>query len=353
LKQIHKIGVVGEGKMGSSVFLYLNGFDFTLAWLCSGEAARDSALKTFRKKTRFLYQSGVLSEEQYHSKTEKTVVTFSIEELQDCDLIIEAITENIDSKKTLFAALDKNVNPDCIITSNSSSILPSEFNLPASRTDKFAGLHFFFPVPVKNCVELISSSKTSVDTIDSLRNFLIQINKTPFHQSEANAFVLNRLLLDFQAGAYQIFLEGKLSVVEIDDLVKKYLFPVGVFEFFDHVGIDVMLSSVKSYTRKSENPVFYAPLISKMKELLDQNKLGIKNKFGFYDYSKAVESSPTNPDTNNDHGGYKKMVVKRLWDYYSKSVALTLESGVCTKEELGAYINDYLGTDNDPFILNN
>jgi 3-hydroxybutyryl-CoA dehydrogenase len=352
VKQIHKIGVVGEGKMGSSIFLYLNGFDFTLTWLCNGEAERDSAFKTFRKKTKFLYQSGILSEEQYISKTEKTVVTNSVEELKDCDLIIEAITENVDSKKNLFAALEKNVNPECIFTSNSSSILPSQFGLTGPRKEKFAGLHFFFPVAMKKSVELVPSSKTSVSTLDSLRDFLLLINKTPFLQNESNAFVLNRLLLDFQAGAYQIILEGKLSVREIDDLVKKYLFPIGVFEFFDHVGIDVMLSSVRSYTKNTDNYWFYAPLINKMEELVRQNQLGIKNKIGFYDYSQPDESSSTNPDTDNDPDGYKKMVVERLWGYYIRSVESFIKSGVCTKEELSIHIKDYLGTDNDPFIPN-
>jgi 3-hydroxybutyryl-CoA dehydrogenase len=352
VKQIHKVGVVGEGKMGSSVFMYLNGFNFTLAWLCSGEAERESALKTYLKKTKFLYQCGVLTEEQCNTKINNTIVTISAEDLKNCDLIIEAITENIEAKKTLFAALDKKVDPECIFTSNSSSILPSQFEIPDSRKKKFAGLHFFFPVAMKKSVELIPGSGTSLNTTDSLRNFLVQINKTPFLQTESNAFVLNRLLLDFQAGAFQIFLEGKLSVREIDELVKKYLFPIGVFEFFDHVGIDVMLNSVKSYTRKSENTGFYAPLINKMEELVGQNRLGIKNKIGFYDYSQPGESSSTNSETDIDRDGYKKMVTERLWGYYSKSVVSILNSGVCTKDELRAYIKDYMGTDNDPFVPN-
>ena len=99
MKQIHKVGVVGEGKMGSSIFMYLNGFDFTLAWLCSRETERDSALKNYLKKTRFLYQCGVLTEEQCNTKINSTIVTVSVEDLKDCDLIIEAITENIDAKK--------------------------------------------------------------------------------------------------------------------------------------------------------------------------------------------------------------------------------------------------------------
>jgi 3-hydroxyacyl-CoA dehydrogenase len=114
-----------------------------------------------------------------------------------------------------------------------------------------------------------------------------------------------------------------------------------------------MLSSIKSYTRNSENPGFYSPLLNKLEELVRLNRLGIKNKSGFYEYSQPAEEMPINADTDKDHEAYKNTVTKRLWDYYSSSISSVLESGVCTKDELKGYIKDYLGTDNDPFILNN
>jgi 3-hydroxybutyryl-CoA dehydrogenase len=352
LNKFKNIGVVGEGKMGSSIFLYLNGFDFRLIWLCSSEPEKEKALKTFMKKTRLLFQSGVMTEPEYVSKSENTKVTSSVDDLKECDLIIEAITEDTDAKRMLFESLDKTVNAKCILTTNSSSIIPSQLISSESRKDKVAGLHFFFPVPLKNTVELITCTWTSLQTEESLYHFLLQINKRPFHQIESHAFILNRLLLDFQAGAFQVLMEGKLSYKEIDELVRKSIFPIGVFEFFDHVGIDIMLSSVKSYTQNADNKEFYESLIQKMEELVTLNRLGIKTRHGFYDYAHPEESSAINSNEVKEAIEYKNTVTDRLWGYYIRSVLSVIESGLCSREDLAFYVKDYLGMDTDPFILN-
>jgi len=332
-----------------SIFFYLSGYDFRLAWLCHSEAERDKAQKTFSKKIKLLLQSGVLTEKESVSKQGKTVITDSFCDLKDCDLVIEAITEDIGMKRKLFESLDKAVNTDCIFTTNSSSVLPSQLFPSENRKDRFCGLHFFFPVAMKSMVELIASPSTSLQTIASLNHFLSRINKKPFHQDEANAFILNRLFLDFQAGAYQVCLEGRLSYQEIDELVKKHLFPIGVFEFFDHVGIDVMLSSVKTYTKAIGNSVFYAPLIEKMEELVRLNHLGIKTKRGFFDYALLEEKGIKTTDKAKDKADYKRNVTERLWDYYIGSVISVIESGSCSREDLAYAVKDYMGMDTDPF----
>jgi 3-hydroxybutyryl-CoA dehydrogenase len=352
LKEIHKIGVVGEGKMGSSIFLYLNGFDFRLIWLCSSETEKEKALKTFIKKSRLLFHSGVLTESEYVLKSENTMVTVSVDDLKDCDLIIEAITEDIDAKQKLFESLHKVVNANCIFTTNSSSIIPSRLISSERRKDKVAGLHFFFPVPLKNTVELITGTLTSQQTKESLDHFLLEINKRPFHQTESHAFILNRLLLDFQAGAFQVLLEGKFSYKEIDELVRQAIFPIGVFEFFDHVGIDIMLSSVKSYIQNADNKKFYTPLIQKMEELVKLNRLGIKTRHGFYDYAHPEESFALNRNEAIEATEYKNIVTDRLWGYYIQSVLSVIESGMCSREDLACFVKDYMGMDTDPFILN-
>jgi 3-hydroxybutyryl-CoA dehydrogenase len=351
IKEIKNIGVVGEGKMGSSIFLYLNGFDYRLTWLCSSEPEKEKAQKICNKKTKLLFQSGVLTEMEFVTKLQETKVTSSVDDLKNCDLIIEAITEDVGVKRMLFESLHKTVNADCIFTTNSSSIVPSQLITYESRKDKIAGLHFFFPVAFKIIVELITSTSTSLRTIEALCNFLLHINKKPLQQDEAHAFILNRLLLDFQAGAYQIFMEGKLSYKEIDELVKLHLFPIGVFEFFDHVGIDIMLPSVKTYTLKAENKQFYAPLINKMEELVKSNRLGIKTNHGFHDYAHPEENATIHQHTAEDIAGYKRFATERLWGYYMRSVFSVIESGLYSREDLAYAVKDYMGMDTDPFTM--
>ncbi len=349
MDEIKKIGVVGEGKMGTSVFLFLNGFDFRLTWLCSSDQEREKTQKTVARKTKMLFQCGVLTEQEYTLKTELTNVTASVNDLHDCDLIIEAITENIVLKKELFKSLDETVNQNCIFCSNSSSIIPSLLFPSESRKDKFCGLHFFFPVPMKNMVELIINSAISSHTKDLLLTFLKRINKKPFIQDEENAFILNKLFLDFQAGAYNIFLEGILSYKEIDDIIKERLFPIGVFEFFDHVGIDTMLSSVKTYSRNSENIEYYSPLIKKLEELVLANRLGLKTKSGFYNYDNSLIENIDNKPINSDLENAKQEALVTLKNYFYKSVRNVINLKICSPEELRLAVKDYMGIDHDPF----
>ncbi len=343
--------MVGEGKMGTSIFFYLNGFNFRLAWLVSSEAAKEKAQKLFSKKTKILLQSGILTETEYALKIEKTTITDAVVDLSDCDLVIEAITEDIGMKRKLFDSLDRAVNTDCIFATNSSSLLPSQLNPANTKEDRTCGLHFFFPVAMKNMVEVITNQSTSLEVKESLHHFLVQINKSPFHQDEANAFILNRLFLDFQAGAYQIFMERKLSYEEIDELVRLYLFPIGVFEFFDHVGIDVMLASIRTYSRSASNKEFYAPLIDKMEELVRLNHLGIKTKRGFYDYASREENDRSEQGDEKQADSYRKDVLQRLWNYFISTVNTVVGSGIISRDDLAEAVRDYMGMEGDPFLF--
>ena len=353
MKKFKRIAVIGEGKMGTSIFLYLNGFDFQLSWLCSSDSEKEKAIKTFQKKTKLLFQSGILSETEYESKLNNITITASLDDLSNCELIIEAISEDLAAKRKLFETLDNTVNAHCIFATNSSSFIPSQLITSGKRKDKIGGLHFFFPVPLKNTIELITNSSTSLQTKELLKQFLEQINKKAFNQDESHAFILNRLLLDFQAEAFHVLMEGILTVKEIDELVKFRIFPIGVFEFFDHVGIDIMLSSVKSYTQNASNKEFYMPMIQKMAELVKLNQLGIKTKHGFYDYSHPVETSIIPNNTTIEASEYKNKIANRLWNSYIRSVLSVIDSGFCTQEELSFFVKDYLGMDNDPFTLLN
>jgi 3-hydroxyacyl-CoA dehydrogenase len=347
--EIKKIGVVGEGKMGTSIFLFLNGFNFQLIWLCSSEGEVEKVQKTVNKKTKLLFQCGVITEQEYVSKTESTKITASINDLHDCDLIIETITEDRDLKRKLFNTLNEVVKPGCIFTSNSSSIIPSILVPSENRKDKFAGLHFFFPVPVNQMVELVISSSISLETRKSLLFFITQIKKIPLLLSEDNAFILNKLFLDFQAGAFNIYQEGKLSYKEIDEIIKESFFPIGVFEFFDHVGIDIMLLSIKSYCQNSKNMEFYNPIIWKMEEMVLENKLGLKTKEGFYDYTNLKAENADKKSNIENIEAIKRDALDVLKKYFNNSIQNVINLKICSIEELRFAVKEYMGIDYDPF----
>jgi 3-hydroxyacyl-CoA dehydrogenase len=351
MRKIEKVAVIGEGKMGSSIFHFLIGFDLRLTWLCSSEEEKEKALALFTRKIKRLWKSGAISEAEYDLKNEETKVTVSPADLKGCDLVIEAITEDLDAKRKLFESLDTFVPSSCIFTSNSSSIVPSLLIPSERRKSRVAGLHFFFPVAMKNTVELITSRFTSQETWETLHDFLLGIHKNPFLQEESHAFILNRILLDFQACAFRIVEENEWSYAGLDELIRTSFFPIGVFEFFDHVGIDVMLASIRSYTANSGDKAFYAAMTNALEAMVNRNQLGIKTGYGFYDYSlKTVAHNSGNQDGKKQISSSQE-IKERLWKYYMRSVDSVLDSGLCSREELAVYLKDYLGTDNDPFVM--
>jgi len=342
---IQSIGIIGEGKMGTSLFFYLNGYrKYRLCWLCSGEEGRQKALKSFLKKIQFQYNSGVMTVEEHAARLAGTIITTQASDLADCDLIIEAINEDVDKKISLFRELDQSLKQACIFTTNSSSILPSDLAPSDARKDKTAGMHFFFPVPLKKTVELITTDHTSEKTKQSLQHFLQSIDKDIFLQYEANAFILNKIFLDFQAGAYEMVREGKLSYLEMDILVKEKFFPTGVFEFFDHVGIDVMLASIRAYTKNSRNKLFYEPLIRKMEEMVAENRLGVKTKQGFYDYPLPARQESMIHESGDMNNDYLKSAEMRLEDLFMQSARSVIDQGLVSPQKLAEMVADYTGT---------
>lgn len=347
MKEIKNIGIAGEGKMGTSLFLYLLGYDFRLVWLCSGTGGKDKAMKLAGKKMNILRQSGVMTAQEYALKSGQINITDNPADLKDCDLIIEAIPEDIDLKNTLLRLLDSFINPKCLFTTNSSSIAPSRLDIPDLRKERFAGMHFFFPVNLKKTVELIAGPDTSMGTVMMLGRFLTTIDKNIFHQEEKNAFVLNRLFLDFQAEAYNICREGKMNYRQIDRLVKERFFPSGVFELFDHVGLDVMLASIINYTDKESDKRFYGPLIARLEELIRNNRLGLKTRNGFYEYDRQVMGHNEDPDYVILPNTITEEAERRLKAKFEGSVKKVLDTGGISTADLNEALKDYLGADHD------
>jgi 3-hydroxyacyl-CoA dehydrogenase len=350
MNEIKHIGIIGEGKMGSNLFLYLLPFDHKLSWLCSSVEGKNAATKFLGKKLKILLNSGLMTEREFIDKVELTTISEDPSILSACDLVIEAIPEDLEMKRRLFRSLDSIVKPSAIFTSNASSLLPSELYPSENRKEKMAGLHFFFPINMKKTVELIYGPETSKETIIALDRFLVSINKKPLLENESNAFILNRLLLDFQVEAYHILQEGKMTMKEIDDLIKGRFFSVGVFDLFDHVGVDVMLASVKNYTKDTEDGTFYAPLIERMQGMVSQNKLGFKTKQGFYTYCKTLGDVKKAVSAERPSKTYLQEVEQRLLNRYMSAVNDALGKGF-DPHELAEAVRDNLGIDRDPFRL--
>jgi len=170
---------------------------------------------------------------------------------------------------------------------------------PAGRhAGQFAGLHFFYPVALKNIVEFTVTTDTTASTITAIETFLDSIRRFYIRLNEKNSFMLNRIFLDFQNEAFLIVQSGWCSYSQMDQLVRERIFPFGVFDFCDSVGLDTMLSSIRNYTKAYPHRSHFSGFLEVLSDLVSRGKLGRKSQEGFYTYPPGVMTmeAPDNPD---------------------------------------------------------
>ncbi len=346
-----QVGIVGKGKMGTSLFGYLLDFEFPLVWVCKNKNDVEELEKQVRKRWTRTFRAGLIDRDRYENRLNQIRVSHLTQKLAQCNLIIETITEDLRLKRELFETLDRVTNNDCIFASCSSSIPPEDWYANGNRKDKVVGMHFFYPVPFANIVELIITRNTSRQTLQNSRLFLNHMNKQFIFQQGESAFLLNRVFLDFQAGAYQLCKENNLSFKEMDDLIVKDFFPVGVFEFFDRVGIDVIHNAINRYTKNAKNREFFQPLLNHLGKMVRENRLGMKTAHGFYSWEAQQRIIPGNNSNKSSIGACYGSIKERLKGWYVNAATRFVEQGYCTKEELTFGVKEYMNCDKGPFEI--
>ncbi|OQX72322.1 MAG: hypothetical protein B6D61_14045 [Bacteroidetes bacterium 4484_249] len=342
----YKIGLIGCGKMGINLFNYLTGFSFKIIFVCKSSESVEKIMRSFKRKTDRTLKLKLISKKEYDLKLSNTVITQSLSDLNQCDMVIESITEDRHLKTELYTKLDTILPANCIIATNSSSISPRELIINKNRSGKILGLHFFYPVSITNLVEINSLKITEKATIDFVKRFLQKINKFYLLLPEESDFLINKLFLKLQAGCCILHQNYDMSFLEIDTLIKKRLFPIGIFEFFDHVGIDVMLYSVNNYINDLPDKEFYKPLVEELENLVLQGKLGVKTKEGFYNYKNT---EPKNEKINNSINAEK--IMNMIYSWYLEPVFEIVEKGICTREEIEHIIEEYMNAHQSPFNI--
>jgi 3-hydroxyacyl-CoA dehydrogenase len=338
--KIAKVGIVGEGKMGSGIFYHLMEKGVELVWITSQLADLEKLNRQIVRRRQRIKKAGSGASTNSDT-TSSPILGKELSLLSDCDLVIEAIPEDAKMKKSLLAQLDMITKPEAILVSNTSSIKPSEIAPKGPRSENFAGLHFFYPVSMKNIVEINCGAETSTSTVERLSSFLNGIQRRYIVLNEANGFMLNKIFLDVQNEAWLLVHSGQCSISQIDQMVRNHLFTFGIFDFFDSVGIDTMYASIVNYTKDYPHRDCFASLTDHLKELVAQGKLGVKSGEGFYSYSKteSIVEDPQNVEDMVNH-------LRQTW--LSSSKRFTTESKL-TKEEANYAIREYFDLEKGPF----
>jgi 3-hydroxybutyryl-CoA dehydrogenase len=288
---IRKVGVLGCGLMGSGIaqVTATAGYSTTVKevseeFLKKGVAGIEKSLGKFVEK-------GTLTAQQRTETLGRLKTTTSFDDLADCDIVIEAITENLETKRETFAALDKIVKPAAIFASNTSSLVITEMMTATKRVDRFIGMHFFNPVPLMKLVEVVSTITTSSDVMDQAMKFATSLGKVPIRTSDRSGFIVNRLLVPYLLDAVRALEEGVGSVEDIDKGMKLGCgYPMGPFTLLDFVGLETTYYIANIMFEEFREKRFAPPPL--LKRLVLAGHHGKKTGRGFYDYSDPANPKP-------------------------------------------------------------
>jgi 3-hydroxybutyryl-CoA dehydrogenase len=284
LREISRIGVVGTGTMASGIVEVAAkaGYDVVFRARSAEKVAATRA--ALQKSLEKAVQRGKLDEAGRDAALARVTGTVELDDLANCDLVIEAVVEDIDVKRALFAALDEVVKPGAILATTTSSLPVIECAAATNRPDDVVGLHFFNPAPVMKLVEIVPTVRTSDDTTAVARALAEKLGKHPVVCGDRAGFIVNALLFPYLNDAVRMLEEHYSSVDDIDYAMKLGCgHPMGPFELLDVVGLDVALAIQQTLYLEFREPGFApAPLLE---HLVTAGYLGRKTGRGFRDYS--------------------------------------------------------------------
>ena len=294
--EFKKVGVLGCGLMGAGIAqtAAMAGYETVVRevsddFLAKGFAGIDKSLSKFAEK-------GTITADQQKEIRARLKGTTSFEELADCDIIIEAIIENLETKRETYLRLDELCKPETIFASNTSSLSITQMMTvtSAERQQRFIGMHFFNPVPLMKLVEVIRTILTDQAVYEDAVTFAASLGKVPVRTDDRTGFIVNRLLVPYMLDAIRALEEGVASIVDIDNAMKLGCgYPMGPLTLGDFVGLDTTYYISEIMFNEFREKRFASPPL--LKRMVMAGLYGRKSGRGFYDYTK----DPKNPTPMN------------------------------------------------------
>lgn len=280
-----KVGIVGSGIMGSGIAEVVATAGATVILRSRTTESANAVLVGLEKSLAKRVSK------QLHSQTTANVIrsrvsaTMEFADLADCDLIIESVVEDLDTKKMVFHELDQIMKPDTILVTNTSTLSVVALATTISHPERVCGLHFFNPAPTMPLVEVVRPLSASNDTVEAVIEFALACGKEPVEVKDQAGFIVNALLFPYLNHAVRLLEQNVASLEGIDIAMKGGCgFPMGPFALLDLIGLDTSVAILDALDLASEDENFAPePLL---RQMVSQGKLGRKSGRGFYDYGQ-------------------------------------------------------------------
>jgi len=284
VEEIKKVAVVGAGTMGSGIAQVIASNDRDVLLIDVSDAALDRGMKIIEKGLGRLIKKETINQEEYDSVLSRITTTTKFEDLNDVDLVVEAVFEDMGVKKEIYDKLNNVTREDVILATNTSSLPIVEIAVSTSKADKVVGMHFFNPAPVMKLVEIIKTLATSDETAQFAYDFALALGKEPVMTKDSPGFIVNRILIPMLNEAVFALQDGVGSAEDIDKaMVLGTNQPIGPLALVDLIGLDVTLDVMDTFYREFQDSKFRAaPLL---RQMVRAGWLGRKTGKGFFDYS--------------------------------------------------------------------
>ncbi|HKF36717.1 MAG TPA: 3-hydroxybutyryl-CoA dehydrogenase [Ktedonobacteraceae bacterium] len=280
---IRKVGVVGCGLMGGGIAQTCAQSGYETIVHEVNQELLDKGMARINSAWEMLVSKGKITQGQADEYRSRLHGTLNLEEFADCDLVIEAVIENMEEKLRLFPALDRIAKPEALLLTNTSSLNVTQMGAVTKRPDKVCGLHFFNPAPVMKLVEVVRTISTSEETIETVMQFAISLGKTPVLAKDTAGFIVNFLLIPYLLAAIRMLENGMATRDDIDTAMKLGCgYPMGPFTLLDYVGLDTTLWAAEAIYEEYKDPLYAPPPL--LRRMVLSGMYGRKSGKGFYEY---------------------------------------------------------------------
>lgn len=328
--QTNKVGVVGAGAMGAGIAQIASQAGHQVILYDLSQSTLDESASKLAKIMSRLVEKKRITIEESHEIQGRIVRSTQIDLFEGCDLVVEAVVENLDVKHSVFKQIENIVSSDCIVASNTSSLSITSLAAGCNHPERVVGLHFFNPAPLMPLVEIVPAIQTSEDTPLHLVSLMKNWGKSPVIAKDSPGFIVNRVARPFYGEALRILDEGIADVPTIDTVMRNLGFKMGPFQLMDLIGHDVNYAVTESVFKSFYCDPRFMPSITQLK-LVEAGWLGRKIGKGFYNYANNSTDSTTNVEIDSDT---EVLIAERIIAMLINEAADAVHYGIASPEDI-------------------